>query len=1477
MIRFVADTEESKKYVTSTPAKSPSTQVRFVATTEESKKYIPSSVEETRKANASDTYNNVKSMLEEKRRQAQVDMDVDTINDIDARLKRLRADAGKQTVADRIGDTVGASASGTVGNVANAAGTLIDIFNGKNNSANKIYDFADTAAQDTQRFTQNAKEGLGKLGQFAVDAGVAGGQLLTDMAASALLPGAGLALMGARGFGGGAQEARQSGATLGQQVAYGAGTAATSVLAEKLFNVAGPYAKTFGKGFFDKVASKLTSSAVGRVVASALTEGAEEGLESILQPMLKNLTYTDGEKVDWSEVAYESLIGAALGGLGGTINTNAQADTRNSAKESPATQIAKNEGGNAPKTNVAQKASESDSVEVKRELPKFNNELVQTAIDAQSENGRATNKVVEAISKNADALAELNVNPSGKTASQIRAEIRQAIESSFNTVVDRSVNSDTLTEGSDGVGAANLGFDPYSTLQNQNSTFHPEGANSVRNHEVPTKGFDGGNISRFAANMMGAKAIPDDVIPVIEQLVADGKMTYGNTLTNRKVLDRTESVIRAKGFDGAVEKLRTDVKRGKMGVDTIALGTELLVNAANAGDTKAIAELSMIMQGLSTNAGRAMQFFTVFRKLDPTSQLYGIRKVVDQLNESIKTTKPKLRKRGGVENVPVEKWMEEIGNQLAKKLESSGKTKDSVKPLTRTILADLKKYANDFVPAKTSSGTKRTEADRLYDLMNNHRQYTEAWNAAKAKVAETYKNDPAALAAFDLWLNEDVTSAFFSNALDSKVQIPDELVQKFLAQTDQDGRDAVMEEIYQNVADQVPSTWQDKWNAWRYMSMLSSPKTHIRNVAGNAGFQPVRVVKNEIAALLEKAFGVQEKTKSFAVNPAMYRAAWNDYSNVKDVLSGDRYMGVKGEVEKRVKVFKTKDGKVIEPLEKAREGIGKALEMEDVLFKRITYADSLAGYLQANGVRPEQLDAGTVDAGLLSRARDYAATEALRATYQDSNAIAQKTQEVVGALGVVGDALMPFKRTPANVLARAFEYSPAGLAKSLLVDMRKVKNGEMSISAALDGVAEGVTGTGLFALGAYLFAKGLVTAGMGDDEEDKWNELLGHQGYAIELDGGTSVTLDWLAPESLPFFMGVEFMSAIGENGWAPANVLNSLFDATKAAVDPMLELSMLQGVNDLIESVQYADEKPIKAMIPSLVVSYLTQAIPAVLGQAERSAEDVRMTTYTDKNKPLHKDVQYALGKASAKLPGWDYQQIPYIDAWGRAESTGDPLERAANNLFNPAYMSEVDVDNVETELQRLYDAVGTEYGNPFPQRADKSFDFSYEIGDPKNPTTVSETKNLSADEYVKYAKAKGDNSYRFVQQAMQSPEYKSMNNAEKAEFVADMYGYANYKAKKSIESRYKNNTYDAYAEAEAQRIAPTEYSLYRLGVKDIKADKDKNGESIPGSKKEKVIAHIDSLNLSPTEKDWLFLLDYKSKDERTNLKNLRQLPWNQ
>ena len=203
--------------------------------------------------------------------------------------------------------------------------------------ADKAYQKADRLSQSSAADVAQAKEGLGPVGQFAVDLGVQGVQMAGDIAASAVIPGAGLALMTARSAGSSAQQARQAGATYNQQLVYGLGSGALSLATEKISNVATPFKKAFGGGVLDNAISgalaKLNNSAAGRVALSMISEGGEEFIEDIFQPILQRATYDPSARFDLSEALYDAAVGAAMGGIGAGADVirqrgNGQADAQ---------------------------------------------------------------------------------------------------------------------------------------------------------------------------------------------------------------------------------------------------------------------------------------------------------------------------------------------------------------------------------------------------------------------------------------------------------------------------------------------------------------------------------------------------------------------------------------------------------------------------------------------------------------------------------------------------------------------------------------------------------------------------------------------------------------------------------------------------------------------------------------------------------------------------------------------------------------------------------------------------------------------------------------------------------------------------------------------------------------------------------------------------------------------------------------------
>jgi hypothetical protein len=205
--------------------------------------------------------------------------------------------------------------------------------------ADKSAELSESGGRDIER----SKLGASKAGKFALDAVSQVPALAADMAANAVLPGSGMAMMMGRSFGGGVQQAEAGGGNLAQAGAYGAASAAKEYLTEKMF---GGLDLAYGKGFADtaveKLVGKLAKTDIGRTVLRTIINGGggefvEEFVSSAVDPTLRAIyngksigeNYSEEQVSDW---LYDGLVGAALGIAGSGVSIATGADAKKNAE-----------------------------------------------------------------------------------------------------------------------------------------------------------------------------------------------------------------------------------------------------------------------------------------------------------------------------------------------------------------------------------------------------------------------------------------------------------------------------------------------------------------------------------------------------------------------------------------------------------------------------------------------------------------------------------------------------------------------------------------------------------------------------------------------------------------------------------------------------------------------------------------------------------------------------------------------------------------------------------------------------------------------------------------------------------------------------------------------------------------------------------------------------------------------------------------
>lgn len=168
-------------------------------------------------------------------------------------------------------------------------------------------------------------EGLSGLNKAKVIAGNMGKSFTSQMPSNIMLS--------TSSYGSGMEEALKNGATIEQARMYGIGNSAKEMATEW---ITGGIPGLGGKGGLDLPAEKLIDKTTGKIkneyakaFAKTLAnygykfvgEGLEEGLSEILDPYLKNATYSNGEKINWQEVFSSFIVGGLTGGILEAPNT----------------------------------------------------------------------------------------------------------------------------------------------------------------------------------------------------------------------------------------------------------------------------------------------------------------------------------------------------------------------------------------------------------------------------------------------------------------------------------------------------------------------------------------------------------------------------------------------------------------------------------------------------------------------------------------------------------------------------------------------------------------------------------------------------------------------------------------------------------------------------------------------------------------------------------------------------------------------------------------------------------------------------------------------------------------------------------------------------------------------------------------------------------------------------------------------------
>lgn len=605
---------------------------------------------------------------------------------------------------------------------------------------------------------------------------------------------------------------------------------------------------------------------------------------------------------------------------------------------------------------------------------------------------------------------------------------------------------------------------------------------------------------------------------------------------------------------------------------------------------------------------------------------------------------------------------------------------------------------------------------------------------------------------------------------------------------------AAMQNVGNRLAKEYPVSLTQKLAEARRLGFLLNPRTQIRNIASNVAQMPVTGISDKVSAALQTLYAKTGKNTDFVQTKALYvdktskdvaEQVWNQ---VKDSIDGSSsYEQPLSDVVQNAEVFKLgknqqhnilanapgvkKSAQALEALsqkftgknvfdqmsseksvlENIRQFTYGLLELGDAPFVKKSFTDSLANIAAANKIT----SADQITADMIAQATQ----DAMRTTYKDDNKWTELFSSI-HKLGGMGEVVMPFTQTPANMVARSIDYSPVGLAKGVKSFYTKGGNP----AEYIDEIAKGLTGTAGIALGVALYKAGVLTGAESDSANkaafDKQNGFLP---FAIHVpDTNVYYRISDFQPSMMPVITGVALAQTISGDATAE----QAAKGAVTAFTNTLADNTNLSNVGDLFDNYD-----GLGGGLWDAVLGLPQSMVPSVSNTVAKSTDTTVRNPY-DATDPI----QSQKNQIMAKIPGLSQELPAAYDAWGNEKHRDNA---AFEQFLDPAAFTNQTISRRDAEIQRLYDATGD--NGVYPPSI-------------KNGTTVDDLKlnNVQTSEYQRVA---GQLNSQLVDAIMAMDEYKQADDTYKAKMLKTAYSIGKEAGKEAANPDYVSTDKDYLA----------------------------------------------------------------------------------
>ena len=742
----------------------------------------------------------------------------------------------------------------------------------------------------------------------------------------------------------------------------------------------------------------------------------------------------------------------------------------------------------------------------------------------------------------------------------------------------------------------------------------------------------------------------------------------------------------------------------------------------------------------------------------------------------------------GVSAAKAEGMPPEVQQQLINEMVPGGRGAYDVHSNERTlewadriVKTDIRQ-AERFVRENPGTDLSNTVALNLVRKANTEGRFDDAADLIQ-QVSETATNQGQAIQALRLWgnmtpegmqryyvrtiesINRDMEKKLGNKA--KKLQIKPEIMQqlkenieKIGSMADSREKDIELAKTLDLVAAEVPVPFLRKVATIQTMAQLLNPKTAIRNIMGNFGFAGLENISGTVGAGIDKALSLatKQRTKvlpSLGAQAKGFKQGWKH--GLEDALLRIDTSGLSGKFDlPKGRVFR---GGILGTAEKA---LNIELRATDRAFYKAAYEDSLLNQMRAaktNTPTEEMLNTAHYDA--------------LYRTFQDNNALSQLFAGVKRLLNAhkefgVGDFIIKYPRTPANLLMRGIDYSPAGFMKTVIEAARPLAGQKFNQKAFVESFSRALVGsTALFGTGVILHKLGIITSRPPEDRDlaelqrqsgfgdyrinvSALKRLVFGNGDTKQQKGDTIVSYDWFQPNALSLAIGAD----VDANKGTASGIVGSVLQALGTGVNAFADQPVVQGIQSLFSGGYGQIDQGLIKVLEGIPSSF----VPTLLNQVRQLMDNQRRETY-DPNK-----TQQSLNRAKVKIPGLAGGLPKKYGTLGQPLETYPGGSNTPFNVFlNPAFVNKYNPSGEVQKVNSVYENTGETI--QIPRLV------------PKKITVSGQDFVLSGPEYAEYQRLVGEYTRQGFAQMSEITDYNAA-----AKYMQNIITDANTRAKAEI-----------------------------------------------------------------------------------------------